>query len=354
MMGELRRRLPLVAAGCALVMAACLAEPPEGAPPDPGRAPLGAGTFEEVSEFGTNPGGLKMFRYVPPTASADAALVVALHPCSMDATGYRRAGWEELADEHGFYVLYPEQQLANNPIRCFNWAGEGTDPPFGTRDEANLLRGQGENQSITEMVQRMLGDFPIDGGSVFVSGQSSGGAQAAIMLATWPDLFAAGASIGGIPFRCATTAAGSVSCMNPGVDRSPTEWGDLVRAAYSEHVGPHPRFSIWYGTADMLVAPRNAVELVEQWTDVHGVDAEPDLEDVVDGFPHFEHRDMAGRAVVELYEVSGAPSTTFVDPEVGCGEVAGGFMDFDICSACRIAEFFGIAGCDGGGDGCHI
>ena len=88
------------------------------------RVALGAGTFEPVTGFGDNPGGLAMYRYVPPGTPELAPLVVALHGCTQTATVYRAAGWEELADELGFYVLYPEQTSANNPAQCFNWGGD--------------------------------------------------------------------------------------------------------------------------------------------------------------------------------------------------------------------------------------
>ena len=54
-------------------------------------------------------------------------------------------GFEALADERGFHVLYPQQKSDNNPVGCFNWAGEYGDP-------ANLERGKGENRSIISMV----------------------------------------------------------------------------------------------------------------------------------------------------------------------------------------------------------
>ena len=94
-----------------------------------------------VADFGANPGALDMYEYVPADLPANAPLVVVLHGCTQSANAMTAAGWNQLADQYQFAVVYPEQSSANNPVECFNWAGE-----YG--DTANLVRGQGENQSI--------------------------------------------------------------------------------------------------------------------------------------------------------------------------------------------------------------
>jgi hypothetical protein len=74
----------------------------------------------EVTGFGSNPGALRMFEYVP--ADPQPALVVVLHGCMQKAASYDfGAGWSTLADRHGFVLLLPEQQRANNAKNCFNW-----------------------------------------------------------------------------------------------------------------------------------------------------------------------------------------------------------------------------------------
>src|SRR5688572_6842231 len=72
--------------------------------------------LEEVHGFGSNPGNLRMFRYLPPRLAADPALVVVLHGCTQTAAGYNLgAGWSTLADRYGFALLLAEQQRSNNP-----------------------------------------------------------------------------------------------------------------------------------------------------------------------------------------------------------------------------------------------
>ena len=304
------------------------------------RAQPGAGTFEEVTAFGDNPGGLAMFRYVPsPAPAAGAPVVLALHGCTVSATDFRSTGWEPLADELGFYVVYPQQTSANNPVTCFNWAGE-----YG--DETNLVRGRGENQSIVSMVDKMQADFGTDPSRTFLMGHSAGAAMVMVMLATWPDRFAAAGVIAAIPYRCATSVSGAFSCQSPGRDQEAEAWAELVRAA-SPHAGPWPRLSVWHGTSDGIVAPMNQREVVEGWTVLHGIDAAPERTDTIDG----HMRSVYGGGAIESWVIEGAGHGTFVDAASGCGAVGAYVLDEHICSARHMAVFFGLTGDGGGGGG---
>lgn len=299
--------------------------------PSAALAQAGAGTFEQVSSFGANPGALDMYRYLPsPAPPAGAPVVVALHACTMDATDFRNVGWEPLADAHGFYVVYPQQRAANNGVMCFNWFGEGTD-------EANLRRGEGENQSILSMVDVMGTDRGADMGRVFVTGHSAGAAMAMVMLATWPDRFVAGGVTAAIPYRCATSLTGAFSCQSPGLDRSASEWASLVRGA-SSHAGPWPRLSVWHGSTDSIIHPFNQDEVIEQWTELMGLPATPDATTTIDGYP----RSVWGAGAIERWDVTGAGHASFVDPDSGCGASASYVADADICSTRHIADFFGL------------
>ena len=136
----------------------------------------------QVASIGSNPGALKMYKHVPSGMPADAPLVVALHGCTQSAAAYEASGWSALANTHKFYVVYPEQQSGNNSNKCFNWFESG-----------DIARGQGEALSIKQMVDKMKADHLVDDKRVFVTGLSAGGAMTALMLATWPDVFAGGA-----------------------------------------------------------------------------------------------------------------------------------------------------------------
>jgi poly(3-hydroxybutyrate) depolymerase len=76
---------------------------------------LATNRLREIPAFGSNPGALRMFTYLPPHVSAEAALVVVLHGCTQTAASHDLgAGWSTLADRYGFALLLPEQQRSNN------------------------------------------------------------------------------------------------------------------------------------------------------------------------------------------------------------------------------------------------
>src|SRR5512143_1043929 len=82
----------------------------------------------EVQSFGTNPGELKMYEHAPASLAASKPVVLVMHGCSETAESAAATGWNELADQLGFLVVYPEQQTGNNPLGCFNWAGDYGNP----------------------------------------------------------------------------------------------------------------------------------------------------------------------------------------------------------------------------------
>jgi poly(hydroxyalkanoate) depolymerase family esterase len=288
----------------------------------------------EVHEFGSNPGALRMFKYVP--AQPEPALVVVLHGCTQTAASYDLgAGWSTLADRYGFVLLLPQQQPANNPNKCFNW--------FLSR---HIDRGKGEAMSIRQMVETMARDHHVDPGRIFVTGLSAGGAMTSVMLATYPDTFAAGAVIAGLPYRTATNVNEAFESMFKVRARTAREWGDCVRAA-SPHRGPWPRISIWHGGADPLVKHENADQIVKQWTDVHGLDAEPTLTETVDGYPRQVWRDGSGRDVIECYRIPkmahGTPLAAG-DSHDQCGVPGAYLLEVGISSSYHIAKFWGLTG----------
>ena len=292
----------------------------------------------EVTGFGSNPGNLRMFKFVPSGLPANAPLVVALHGCAQTASSYdAETGWQMLATRWQFALLLPQQQSANNSSSCFNWF-----------ESVDTTRGQGEALSIKQMVDRMRTDHASDAARVYVTGLSAGGAMASTMLATYPDVFAGGAILAGIPHRCATTQSAAFSCMNPGSDLTPSQWGDKVRAA-SSHAGPWPKVSIWHGDGDFTVRPMNLTESMQQWTNVHGIDQVADVSDTVAGYPHRVYADAAGNARVETFTITGMGHGTPVDPGTGetqCGTAGAYILDVNICSSWYIGRFWGLDNLD--------
>lgn len=299
-----------------------------------GAASQSSGRLQPFTAFGSNPGQLKALIHVPDTVGPGAPLVVVLHGCTQNASGYdESSGWSRLADRYGFIVLYPEQQRSNNPNLCFNW--------FSPADTA---RGQGEALSIRQMVTAVQMRHRTDGDKVFVNGLSAGGAMAAVMLATYPDVFAAGAVIAGLPFGVAQTVPEAFDRMRGHGGPASERLADLVKNA-SAHTGPWPRLSVWHGTADNTVDQLNASALIDQWRPLHGAPAAPTNADNVNGYPHRVWKDASGRVAIEEYSVTGLGHGTPLDI-VGSdhGETPAAFMlDASISSTRLIASFWGIA-----------
>jgi feruloyl esterase len=317
---------PAAALGAAALLAAGLAV----AGPTP---PARAAGLAPVTGFGSNPGNLGMYEYVPAALPASPAVVVAMHGCTQTAADHHaNSGWPKYADRYGFVLVFPEQRTANNSNRCFNWF-----------EPADVRRGQGEALSIRQMVDRAVSAHAADPRRVFVTGLSAGGAMTAVMLATYPDVFAGGSVVAGLPYGCATDLPSAFSCMNPGVDRTPAQWAQAVRDAHPGYAGPWPRVAVWHGTADTTVAPLNATELRDQWTGVHGIPTTPTA---TGSLPGPTARETYGTGQVEVYRVQGMAHGTPVDPggaEDQCGATAAYFLDF-VCSTYHTARFWGLTG----------
>lgn len=284
--------------------------------------------------FGSNPGALGAWLHVPKGLRKGAPLVVVLHGCTQTANGYDRgAGWSSAADEHGFALLFPEQQRSNNPNLCFNWFSPG-----------DARRGKGEALSIRQMIAAMQARHETDRARVYVTGLSAGGAMAAVMLATYPELFAGGAVIAGLPFGTAHSVPEALERMRGHGLPQPAELARLVRSA-SGHPGPWPTLSVWHGGADATVDRLNARALLDQWRGLHGLGSVPSRADTVSGYPHRVWADSNGRDLVEDYLITGMGHGTPLAGGAFPAEKPGPYMlEAGISSTREIARFWGLGG----------
>lgn len=266
-----------------------------------------------------------MFCYLPNSLKAGAPLVVVLHGCGQTASGYGiGAGWCELADQMGFAVLAPEQKAVNNPNTCFNW--------FSPED---VTREEGECASIAAMIRTMIETQGLDERRVFITGLSAGGAMTAAMLSTYPEMFAAGAIVAGLPFGVAQNVRDALEAMRSTPLMIPQAWGDLVRRA-SGFAGPWPRVSIWHGALDTTVNINNAQASLAQWADVHGLALGAVKQEMVDGAVHLSWGDR-----LELYTLPGLGHGAPIDSR-DVGTAAPFILDAGISSSRRIAQFWGL------------
>ena len=294
----------------------------------------GTNRLQEIAAFGSNPGALRGWYHAPAALPGGAPLVVVLHGCTQNAADYdRSAGWSQLASELGFAVLLPEQTRANNANLCFNWFS-----PIDSR------RDSGEALSIRQMIAWMADAHDIDAQRVFVTGLSAGGAMTSIMLATYPEVFAGGAIIAGLPYGAATSVGDAFARMAGQGYPDQSRLGALIREA-SPHAGPWPRISVWHGDADSTVAPANADRIIGQWRSLHGVDAASAEERHCGTHITRSWRNDTSQAVLEQHVISGMGHGTPLKTHGadGCGTPGPYMLEVGVSSTRDIARFWGLA-----------
>jgi len=290
-----------------------------------------ASRLTDLEAFGSNPGALVAKLYVPTFMAEQPALVVVLHGCTQTAAGYdNSSGWSRLADEFGFLVLYPQQIQANNANLCFNW--------FLPDD---IRRGHGEALSIRQMIETVVMKHGIDRKRIFATGLSAGGAMANVMLATYPDVFAGGAIIAGLPYGTASTIPEAFDRMRAhGLPQAAELAGLLARAAPSAH--SWPTVSVWHGMADKTVSPTNAVALLDQWRGVHKLYGEPTTTERSDRDTVRMWKDETGQVLVSYHAISGMDHGAPIDVRNAREKVAPFMIDVGISSTSRIAYEWGL------------
>lgn len=286
-----------------------------------------------LDSFGTDPGSLSADIYIPKNFPKNGSLVVVLHGSTQSADSYNiGSGWSALADECGIALLFPGQRRTNNALGSFNWFESG-----------DIHRGRGEALSIYQMVKQVVNDHTVDPSRIFITGMSSGGAMTTVMLATYPEVFAGGAIIAGLPYRSADTLMQAFFRMKGYGGPSDRKLDALVRGA-SKFDGPWPTISVWHGTSDVTVDSSNAGSIVRQWQNIHKVEGPPTRVETVDGFPRRVWCDAGGREVIEEYIIEGMGHGTPISAggDEGLGREGKYMLEVGISSTYHIADFWGL------------
>lgn len=230
-------------------------------------------SLTQVTDFASsNPTGTKMYIYVPDTLADTPPIIVAIHYCSGTAQAYYTGSpYAQLADQYGFIVIYPESPYEGT---CWDVASQA----------ALTHGGGGDSNAIADMVSYTLEKYGADSSKVFVTGSSSGAMMTNVMAATYPELFKAATAYSGVPAGCfmvtgqvdapaaGTTPGWNSTCSGGQIDETPEYWASVAEAMDPGYSGSRPRFQVYHGSADEVLAPENYEETVKQWTGVFGFD----------------------------------------------------------------------------------
>ena len=241
--------------------------------------------------------------------SGRCALLVMLHGGTQDADDFAAGTrMNALAEEQGFIVAYPIQSKAANASLCWNW--------FTPESQ---MRGRGEPAIIAGITNEIISDYDVDPARVFVAGLSAGGAMAAVMGATYPDLYAAIGVHSGLPYRSAADLPSAFAAMRGHAGQR----GRHSRKSRSTGDDSPPiRTIVFHGDADNIVHPSNAA-LVEAESISEIVERAEVRHDAIRAHTRTVTRDKTGAVVVEHWLVhgsghawsGGSPDGTYTDPE---------------------------------------
>ncbi|KAG5638829.1 hypothetical protein H0H81_009600 [Sphagnurus paluster] len=227
-------------------------------------ASAASGTYQQVTNFGSNPTKVGMYVYRPQKVAASPALIVGIHWCTGTAQAfYQGTQFANLADTYGYIVIYPNAPDAGG---CWDVHSAAT-----LKHDAG-----GDSLGIASMVRYAIANYGVDKNKVFMVGTSSGAMMTEVLAGAYPDLFKAGAANAGVPFACfsgpdmwnGACAAGSIS-------KTAQQWGDLVRNGYPGYNGARPKIQIWHGTQDQTLSYNNFNEAIKQWTNIFGYSTNP-------------------------------------------------------------------------------
>jgi poly(hydroxyalkanoate) depolymerase family esterase len=256
-------------------------------------APIPPGARFEERTYANKAGRRAYKLYIPSGYSGEALpLVLMLHGCTQSpddfAAGTRM---NDLAEEYNFLVAYPGQIQSANPSKCWNWF-----------HASHQQRDQGEPSLIAGITRQIMHDLSVDARRVYIAGLSAGGAAAAVMGTTYPDLYAAVGIHSGLACGAANDIPSAFAAMREGAHRF------AVRSHGPEHTPGTLPTIVFHGDRDMTVNPVNADQIIAQSK------ARADLQTTVSrgegpggiSYTRIVQADESGRPMLEQWTLHGA------------------------------------------------
>ncbi len=254
------------------------------------------------------PAGARDYRLYVPAARPDGpqGLVLMLHGCTQNPDDFARGtAMNAQAERHGLILAYPAQTQAENPSACWNWFRPG-----------DQRRGAGEPAILAGLAGDLVSEFRVKHSHVFVAGLSAGGAMAAVMGETYPELFAAVGVHSGLPYGSASDVVSAFAVMR----------GEANGAGHADRRRGKSRMNrtiVFQGTADATVNSSNAARIIEGTSAMGGSELRREGR-VPGGRGYMRTVTLApdGKPLTELWMVEGAghawsggsASGSFTDP----------------------------------------
>jgi poly(hydroxyalkanoate) depolymerase family esterase len=261
----------------------------------------------------SNSAGTRAYKlYIPSRYQGQALpLIVMLHGCTQSPDDFAAGTRMNLiAEEQTCFVVYPAQPSDANPAKCWNW--------FRPTDQR---RGQGEPSLVAGITRQVMREYSVDPQRVYICGLSAGAAAAAVMGATYPDLYAAIGVHSGLACGAANDLPSAFVVMRQ---------GDLAAASGSGDVsgvlreGPAVPTIVFHGDQDTTVHPRNGDHVIAQSMRTTNSQKTVQRGRVPGGHSYTRtiHADQSGRAILEHWEIHGAghawsggsPAGSYTDP----------------------------------------
>jgi len=261
----------------------------------------------------SNAAGTRTYKlYIPSRYQGQALpLIVMLHGCTQSPDDFAAGTRMNLiAEEQSCLVVYPAQPSDANPAKCWNW--------FRPTDQR---RGQGEPSLVAGITRQVMREYLVDPQRVYIGGLSAGAAAAAVMGATYPDLYAAIGVHSGLACGAANDLPSAFVAMRQ---------GDLADALGSGDISPVLRNGqavptiVFHGDRDTTVHPRNGDHVIARSMRTTNSRKTVHRGRVPGGHAYTRtiHTDPSGRAIFEHWEIHGAthawsggsPAGSFTDP----------------------------------------